>query len=190
MLIQAPDTIVEWALTVAGGATFIVFAVALQNFFLQPPLLTRGQRFFQDLSVVMGVTHGVALLTVDTRSEMWAGIGVATYTLALGVFLGAIEAARRVSLTRTFVYEPRPNRVVRDGPYRFVRHPIYLAYSLAWLAAPIAMRSPVLGLTAIAMIACYVISAREEERRLRSSSLGDEYEAYALVTRRFIPFVY
>lgn len=46
----------------AGGATLIVFAVALQNFFVQPPTMSSLQRLFQDLSVLVGVTHGLALL--------------------------------------------------------------------------------------------------------------------------------
>ena len=77
-------------------------------------------------------------------------------------------------LTRTFVYEPRPDRVLRTGPFRFVRHPLYLAYSLAWLAAPVAMNSALLGLTAAGLIACYAASAVEEERRLLASPLGAE----------------
>ncbi len=187
---QAPNTIFEWALVVAGGSTFIVFAVALQNFFSQPPVLTRSQRFFQDMSVLMGVTHGIGLLVLDSAGDTWAGVGIAMYTAALALFLSAIEAARRVPLTRTFVYEPRPDRIVRSGPYRYLRHPIYLAYTLAWLAAPIAMHSVALGLTAAGMIACYVISAAEEERRLLGSPLGADYREYMRATKRIVPFVY
>lgn len=156
----------------AGAATFMVFAVALQNFFVQPPILTRSQRLFQDLSVVVGVTHVVALLGVQTVSHTWAGIGIGMYVVALTLFLGAIEAARRSPITRTFVYEPRCDCILTAGPYRLIRHPIYLSYSLAWLAAPVAMQSAVLLLTAIFMITCYVISAREEERRLVNRPAG------------------
>ena len=127
-MLSQPDTLFEWALAVAGGSTLIVFAVALQNFFVQPPVLTRPQRFFQDISVVVGVTHGISLLILDSASEVWAGTGVAIYSVALALFLSAIEAARRAPMTRTFVYEPRCDRILNAGPYRFIRHPIYLAY--------------------------------------------------------------
>ena len=86
--------------------------------------------------------------------------------VALLVFLGAIEAARRVRLTRTFVLEPRPDVVLERGPYAFVRHPIYLSYSLAWLAAPVAIHSVTLGATAVLMIAGYITSAAREEAYL------------------------
>jgi protein-S-isoprenylcysteine O-methyltransferase Ste14 len=185
-----PDTVLEWALAGAGGTTLIVFAVALQNFFVQPPALTRGQRFFQDFSVLLGVTHGLALLVLNSAGEVWAGIGIGMYTVSLALFLNAIEAARRVPMTRTFVYQPKCDTILTNGPYRLIRHPIYLSYSLAWSAAPVATHNWFLGITAVAMITCYVISAREEERILSGSARGVEYAVWRRKTWRFIPFLY
>jgi len=185
-----PDTILEWALAGSGGATLIVFAVALQEFFVQPPALTRLQRFFQDLSVVVGVAHGLGLLVLDSAGDVWAAIGIAMYGVSLALFLAAIEAARRVPMTRTFVYTPKCDTILTKGPYRVIRHPIYLSYSLAWSAAPIAMRNIPLGLTAVVMITCYVISAREEERLLATGTKAAEYAELRRRTWRMIPFVY
>jgi protein-S-isoprenylcysteine O-methyltransferase Ste14 len=187
---RGPDTIYEWALAGAGGITLIIFAVALQNFFVQPPTLTRRQRLFQDVSVLLGVTHGFALLLLDSASDFRAGLGIALYMVALALFLSAIEAARRVPMTRTFVYEPKCNSIIRGGPYRLIRHPIYLSYSLAWSAAPVATHSLFLAATALVMIACYVTSAREEERRMALGTLRGEYEEWQRRTWRLIPFVY
>lgn len=64
------------------------------------------------------------------------------------------------------------------------------SYSLAWLAAPVAMQSAVLLVTAIFMITCYVISAREEERRLSIGPLAAEYQKHRASSWRLIPFVY
>jgi protein-S-isoprenylcysteine O-methyltransferase Ste14 len=187
---QAPDTLLEWILTGMGGATLIVFAVALQNFFVQPPALSRPQRLFQDISVLLGVTHGIALVVLNTAGHAWAIAGIVMYTAALALFLSALEAARRVPLTRTFVYTPKCNTILTKGPYKIIRHPIYLSYSLAWFAAPIATHSIILGLTAIFMTACYVVSAREEERILASGQRGVEYAAMVQKTWRMIPFIY
>ena len=189
-MLHGPDTILEWALAGAGATTLIVFAVALQNFFVQPPALTRPQRFFQDLSIVIGVAHGLGLLLLDPVSDVRAGVGIAMYVGALSLFLSALEAARRVPMTRTFVYDPRCNTIIRQGPYRVIRHPIYLSYSLAWSAAPLATHNPVLALTAAGMIACYVLSAREEERRMGLGQLKDEFADWRQRTWRLIPFLY
>jgi protein-S-isoprenylcysteine O-methyltransferase Ste14 len=187
---QIPDTLIEWALAVIGGSTLIVFAVALQNFFVQPPTLTRPQRLFQDLSVLIGLTHGLGLLVLDAGSDLWAGIGIGMYAASLALFLSAIEAARRTPMTRTFVYEPKCDTILSTGPYRVIRHPIYLSYSLAWFAAPVAMHSIVLGLTAAFLATCYVMSARQEERLLASGARAADYEKYRAGTWRLIPFIY
>lgn len=187
---QAPDTLLGWILAGSGGATLIVFAVALQNFFVQPPTLTRMQRLFQDLSVLVGVTHGLALLVLNAVTDRWAAIGIAMYVGAVTLFLASLEAARRVRMTHAFVYSPKCDTILTKGPYRYIRHPIYLSYSLAWLAAPIAMHSIVLGLTAIFMITCYVISARAEERILATGPKAEEYAALRKRTWRMIPFIY
>ena len=180
----------EWLLAGAGAATFIVFVVALQNFFVQPALLSRKQRLFQDLSVLVGVVHGLALLGLSSAGHVWAGVGIAMYSVALALFLAALEAARRVPMTRTFVYTPKCDTILTKGPYRIIRHPIYLSYSLAWLAAPVAMHNIPLGLTAIFMITCYVISAREEERLLAAGARAAEYAAVRKRTWQMIPFIY
>ena len=187
---QAPDTLLEWLLAGAGGATFIVFAVALQNFFVQPPTLTRQQRLFQDVSVLIGVAHALALFVLDTAGEAWAIAGITMYAVSLSLFLAALEAARRVPMTRTFVYTPKCDTILTKGPYRVIRHPIYLAYSLCWLAAPVATHSLVIGSTALFMIACYLISAREEERLLATGARAAEYAIVRKRTWRMIPFVY
>ncbi len=85
-----PNSLYEWVLAVAGGATLLVIAVALQNFFIGPTTLTRLQRLFQNFSIVLGLLHGVALLTLTTAGPMWAGIGIAMYGAALALFLNAI----------------------------------------------------------------------------------------------------
>jgi protein-S-isoprenylcysteine O-methyltransferase Ste14 len=185
-----PDTLLEWALAGAGCTTLIVFAVALQNFFVQPPNLTRRQRFFQDLSVVVGVTHSLGLLVLNAAGDSWAATGIAMYALSLTLFLAAIEAARRVPMTRTFVYEPRCTTILTQGPYRVIRHPIYVSYSLAWLAAPVATHNIILALTALFLITCYVISARAEERLLAAGIRGPDYLEWQKKTWRMIPFLY
>lgn len=187
---QIPNTLFEWALTVIGGSTLIVFAVALQNFFVQPATLTRPQRLFQDFSVLVGIAHAFGLLVLNAGTDLRAGIGIVMYSVSLALFLGAIEAARRTPMTRTFVYQPRCDTILQTGPYRVIRHPIYLSYSLAWLAAPIATQSLVLGVTAVFMIGCYVTSAREEERLLSVGPRAAEYAQYRARTWRMIPFIY
>ena len=64
-------------------------------------------------------------------------------------------------MTRALIYEPRCNRILKTGPYRWIRHPIDASYSVAWLAAPVATHNLVLLATAIFMIGCYLRIGRE-----------------------------
>jgi protein-S-isoprenylcysteine O-methyltransferase len=95
--------------------------------------------------------------------------------LAIALMLGALRAFPSVS---TGHYVLPEQRVVRSGPYRLVRHPLYLAAFLIWLALALAFASPVtLGLTLLYVIPGYVIYLRAEEAMLLAQ-LGDAYRSY------------
>ena len=80
-----------------------------------------------------------------------------------------------------------PSRIVTNGPYRYVRHPVYLANIL--LAAGYLMAS---GSLWIVIFGGYgvlkIIWARNEELSLTKSLPA--YKAYQAETARLIPFFY
>ncbi len=77
-----------------------------------------------------------------------------------------------------------PSRLVKDGPYFYVRHPLYTAgLVFIWLLPFMTARLLVLDL---ALTAYVITGAYLEERRLKHK-FGQEYEDYAAVTPMFIP---
>jgi protein-S-isoprenylcysteine O-methyltransferase len=87
-------------------------------------------------------------------------------------------ALRAFPAVSTGHYVLPEQRVIRAGPYRLVRHPLYLAAFLIWLALALAFASPVaLGLTLLYVIPGYVIYIRAEEEML-VAQLGDTYRSY------------
>jgi protein-S-isoprenylcysteine O-methyltransferase Ste14 len=102
------------------------------------------------------------------------------------LFLSALEAARRVPLPRTLVDDPMPRALITRGPFAVIRHPFYAAYSLAWLAAPVATHGPVISLFALVPIVTYVAAARKEERLLEDR-FGEAYRTYKHATGRILP---
>jgi protein-S-isoprenylcysteine O-methyltransferase Ste14 len=64
------------------------------------------------------------------------------------------------------------------GPYRFVRHPIYLSYMLAFGAVVIALPHWVSALMFIVSIAIFTHAAFTDERTLARSALAADYAAY------------
>jgi protein-S-isoprenylcysteine O-methyltransferase Ste14 len=84
------------------------------------------------------------------------------------------------------VDDPMPKAIITSGPFALIRHPFYLAYSVAWLAAPIATHGPLITAFALASIATYVVAARREERQLEDR-FGEAYRTYKLGTGMLLP---
>jgi len=76
-----------------------------------------------------------------------------------------------------------------DGPYRYVRHPIYLAMDLWAVGSALVCLG---ALTVLGMAIVFVgsdLRGRAEEQLL-ISAFGDEYRAYAAKVSRFVPGIY
>ncbi|MGI8956412.1 MAG: methyltransferase family protein [Chthoniobacterales bacterium] len=80
--------------------------------------------------------------------------------------------------------------VIQDGPYRFVRHPAYLAFILLYLGLPLLMGSWFgLLILSIPTSAVFVWLCVVEDNRL-ALAMGDEYREYIRKRARLIPAVW
>jgi protein-S-isoprenylcysteine O-methyltransferase Ste14 len=114
----------------------------------------------------------------------WAGIGL--YLLAHLVYWWSLAAhgGKRPAFALVPV---KPTFLTQRGPYRLVRHPIYTAYLLAWLAGPVVAARPWLLLTTLWMLALHYYAARQEERLFAQTEFADDYAAYKGRTGMFVP---
>jgi len=79
--------------------------------------------------------------------------------------------------------------LVTTGPYRFVRHPIYLGLSILAVGQALAFGSgPALIIVLFACVPTFALRARAEEKLL-ACIFGDRYADYRRRTRMIIPFV-
>ena len=82
------------------------------------------------------------------------------------------------------------HRVVRDGPYRFVRHPGYAGALLGLLGIGVGLGNWLSVLTLVVIpVAALAVRINVEEATL-VSALGDQYRAYARQTNGLIPGVW
>jgi protein-S-isoprenylcysteine O-methyltransferase Ste14 len=111
------------------------------------------------------------------------------YAGALAVFLAAIEAAKRTRLQRSFVDHPLPDRLITDGPFKWVRHPFCAGYLLGAFAGPVGIHDPVMLAVAAPLVAIAIMAAVREERVWLSGPRADEYAGYRRRTGMFVPFI-
>ncbi len=77
--------------------------------------------------------------------------------------------------------------IISHGPYRFVRHPAYIAKNLAWWFEFLPFLNPALLVSLLVWNVVYILRALTEERHLRADPDYREYEKK--VKWRFIPRV-
>ena len=184
-----PQTPLDWVLLAVAVATAIIISVALHDFFLDSRTPNPRVRALQDLSVVFAVSHFGVLMLRGSAGPNWAIAGIAMYVAATLLFLSALEAARRVPLPRTLVSDQMPKALITSGPFAAIRHPFYLAYAMAWLAAPVATHGPLVAVFALCAIGTYVYAARREERQLEER-FGEAYRVYKMGTGMIVPSFY
>ncbi len=81
------------------------------------------------------------------------------------------------------------HELVRTGPYRFVRHPIYTGLITALLGTGL-LRAQVRGLIALVLIyAGFKMKSKIEERAM-ISTFGTAYEEYRRSTGAIVPKLY
>jgi protein-S-isoprenylcysteine O-methyltransferase Ste14 len=111
-------------------------------------------------------------------------LGVATVLIAAALFISAVRTMRNAG---TAVPGDRPTTaIVRGGPFRYSRNPIYLAFSLLHLGVAFWANSLWLLVTLVPAIALmsFVVIPREE--RYLHSRFPEEYLCYKAAVRRWL----
>ena len=107
---------------------------------------------------------------------------------ALGISLWVWAFATIPSLSSGHYVLPEQQLVTR-GPYALVRHPIYLAVLLLWLAvAAASARFSILAITLLYVAPVYVLYSRSEERMMLAH-FGAPYQLYQRSTGMLVPRV-
>jgi protein-S-isoprenylcysteine O-methyltransferase Ste14 len=110
--------------------------------------------------------------------------------LLLALSLALYEWARHTISRRRFGIAGSghvPEALCDTGPYRFIRHPIYLGYALAYLAMLAAIPHWVTAAIFAAVAALCAYWAIDDERSLLASGLSADYAAYRRRTGMILP---
>ena len=110
--------------------------------------------------------------------------GIPVVLLAIVLFLSAVRTFRAAG---TPVPGNQPTTaIVRTGPYRFSRNPIYLAFSLLQLGIALWVNSLWLVLTLLAAVAVMSLVVIPREERYLEARFPSEYSSYRASVRRWL----
>jgi protein-S-isoprenylcysteine O-methyltransferase Ste14 len=124
-----------------------------------------------------GWSHPPVWLTVVAQIFVLGGYGMIFWVMKANSFAAS-----------TIQVEPG-QKVISDGPYRMVRHPMYLGMSVMFFFTPLALGSYVTCPAAVLLIPVIVFRLLNEEKVLREELPG--YSEYCLRIRfRLVPFVW
>ena len=113
-----------------------------------------------------------------------APVGAIVTVLAIALFVSAVRTLRA---TGTPIPGNRPTTaIVRTGPYRFSRNPIYLAFSLVQLGLSLWVNSLALLITLIPAVALMWLVVIPREERYLEARFPSEYSPYRVSVRRWL----
>jgi protein-S-isoprenylcysteine O-methyltransferase len=115
-------------------------------------------------------------------------LGLAIIVAGMVIRAWAIATLRRFFTVNVTLRED--HRLIRRGPYRWVRHPSYTGSLLSFYGFAIAVENVWAALIVIVPVTyAFFVRMRVEEAVLRTA-FPEEYPAYERETRRLVPFVY
>ena len=143
----------------------------------------------------IGIASMIGLVTymVNPASMVWSSVALPGWLRWGGVVLGMTGGLLFVvtfrtlgkNLTDTVVTRVEHTLVTR-GPYRWVRHPFYLATALSVVANSLVTANWFLALTGGILFGLVVLRTRTEEEKL-IERFGEDYKEYMERTGRFLP---
>jgi protein-S-isoprenylcysteine O-methyltransferase Ste14 len=157
-----------WHVTalVAALGTMACFAGALPLYFRKGTAATTGKRVMVGGIVACGLAQAAILFIADNVAVGWRIARLVLLALAHALFWSAVASHWGSGRPLVAFATDAPGRFIRRGPYRWIRHPFYMPYILAWLA----------GLAAIG-----------EQAAFLSSTFSGQYRVYQQQTGMYFP---
>lgn len=167
------------------AAAFVFYAMQLTFCLTRRLPVAKSDGFGPRAAAMLGANFNFALLLLPlvALSGSWALLSA---TLTIGGTLASIAVL--FHLGRSFSIFPEGRRLVTHGPYRLIRHPLYLAEIISMLGIMLQFKQPWAALIVLVTIGFQFRRMAYEEDVLVQSFPA--YAAYRRVTARLIPGLY
>jgi protein-S-isoprenylcysteine O-methyltransferase Ste14 len=166
-------------------ATQVFFMVLALLMVLRRQPLGKASGFYPRFAAVAGTFLSLAIVVLPAR-ELSVPLHVASTLLIVGGIGFALYAV--LELGRSLSMLPEARRLVTNGPYSVIRHPLYLGEAVALVGVTLQYLSP----WAIALLAlqCIFQLERMKNEELVLSRAFPDYRDYAARTARLLPGLY
>lgn len=168
-----------------GLASALYLLVTLVLLFVRRLPVAKGGGWTARIITTVALNAALLLLLLPKAQLIWP-LKLASSLLILGGT--AAEAFVIAHLGRCFAILPQARGLVTSGPYRYARHPLYVAEQLAMLGVALQYQQPWALLVAALSIAAQFPRMRLEEQILAKTF--PPYAKYAARTARLLPGLY
>lgn len=177
--------------------SFFLILFGLMEFFLRRGTTAKSLKTSaadQGTTLLIFVSYTLAIIALNLNlpgiawfsALRWLGVGCAAVGTLLRIW--AMSTLGRY-YTRTLVTTAE-QQVVQRGPYRYIRHPGYLAALLIWVGAAFASGSVITTVLVFTLLmVAYRYRIKNEEQMLLEA-LGPAYAEYQQRTWQLVPLIY
>ena len=155
----------------------------------------RGKPDIANRLIPIGLIFSIIISVIDRT--YWIASVLPNYIKVFGLFFSFAAIVLGLQSRRILgqSYSPRAshsstNKLVQCGPYRWIRHPLYLAAIIWTIGWPLIIKSLIGSLSGL----CFVLPAIHKrmiiEELLMRQAFGKEYIDYQNKTWRLLPFIY
>ncbi|MHB1968756.1 MAG: methyltransferase family protein [Acidimicrobiales bacterium] len=118
----------------------------------------------------------------------WVVVGLTVWWCGIALRAWSFQTLGRYFTFVVMTSEDQP--VIEAGPYRWVRHPSYLAIELCMIGVGLTFSNALSLIGAsVATLVGLIVRIRVEETALRAA-LGERYDDFCRSRRRLVPFVW
>ncbi len=173
------------------GRNFVSIGITSDRFYTA----TEGMIIAVPRFVLVGTSlAGLLVYGINPQLMKWSALPLPFWLRGIGFLIGLValllffwvlrSLGQNFSTTLTI---QRDQTLVVQGPYHWVRHPMYTSFVLLWVGFFFISTNWFIGLTGMLGFVWAIVVRTPREEQMMIERFGDDYIAYMKRTGRYLP---